>query len=52
MENVHEFEGWLYQMLKDAKSNLGMTDGTIAYVLLREGTEYYLRTITKREVEK
>ena len=45
MENVDEFERWLDKLLKDAKDRLSMTDETIAYFLLREGTAYYLRTI-------
>jgi len=49
MENVKEFETWLHQMLKDAKSKLNMKDSTIAYVLLREGTNYYLKDILGRD---
>lgn len=51
MENVDEFEKWLYQMLKDSKDKLGMSDATIAYILLREGTAYYLKTLA-REASK
>jgi hypothetical protein len=49
LENVEEFEKWLEQMLKDAQEKLNMTDATIAYILLREGTEYYFKTICKGE---
>lgn len=45
MEDVDTFEQWLAQMLKDSKKKLGMTDKTIAYVLLREGINYYLKQI-------
>jgi len=45
MEQVKTFEQWLSQMLKDSKEKLDMTDATIAYLLLREGTHYYLKTI-------
>jgi len=46
MENVREFENWLEQLLRDAKKKLEITDKTIAYILLREGTVYYLKSIT------
>ena len=45
MENVVEFESWLDKMLRDAKEKLNMTDGTIAWILLREGTAYYFKTL-------
>ena len=51
MENIEEFEKWLQTLLKDAKKKLEMKDSTIAWLLLREGTEYYFRSITKKELE-
>ena len=45
MENIEEFEGWLYTMLRDAKNKLKMTDKDIAYFLLREGINHYLKQI-------
>ncbi len=47
MENADEFERWLSNLLKDAQSKLCMTDATLAYFLLREGLNYYLKSITK-----
>jgi len=49
VENVVEFESWLDNMLKDAKEKLNMTDGTIAWILLREGTAYYFKTLGKHD---
>lgn len=37
-------------MLKDAKDKLHMTDKILAYVLLREGTKYYLKQIAGEEI--
>ena len=45
VENVIEFQVWLDRMLKDAKEKLNMTDETIAWVLLKEGTAYYFKTL-------
>ena len=50
MENAKEFECWLYQCIDDSKKKLGMTDKTLAYILLREGTNYYLKQITGESV--
>jgi len=47
IENVVEFQHWLDQMLQDAKGKLNMTDETIAWILLREGTAYYFKTLGK-----
>ncbi len=47
MEDVEEFKKWLRQMLKDSKK-LNMTNETIAYVLLQEGLDYYLKTIVRK----
>jgi len=47
MENVDEFEKWLARVIKDSKEVLFMTDTTIAYILLREGTNYYFRSLGK-----
>ena len=51
MENAKEFEVWLANMLRDAKTKLSMTDKTIAYLLLREGMKYYLLQIIGEEIE-
>jgi len=45
IENIVEFENWLDKMLRDAKEKLNMTDGTIAWILLKEGTAYYFKTL-------
>ena len=45
MENVVEFQNWLDNMLKDAKEKLNMTDRTITWILLREATAYYYKTL-------
>jgi len=45
MENAEEFEKLLYALLEKAEKKLNMTDRTLAYILLREGIAYYLRTI-------
>ena len=50
IENVVELERGLDKMLRDAKEKLNMTDETIAWILLREGTAYYFRTIGKSEI--
>lgn len=49
MENTEELEAWLFRLLNDAKIKLNMSDRTIAYILLREGVNYYLRQITGEE---
>jgi hypothetical protein len=49
MENAEKFERWLFQCIEDSKKKLGMTDRTLAYILLREGTHYYFRTICNDE---
>lgn len=36
-------------MLADAEKKLEMTDATIAYILLKEGTNYYFKAITKNK---
>ena len=51
MERAEEFERWLSQCIEDSKKQLGMTDKTLAYILLREGTNYYLKQIA-REVNE
>lgn len=50
MENTEQFELWLERCLVDAKKKLGMTDETLAYILLREGTKYYFRTLEVKHV--
>ncbi len=47
MENTEEFESWLFRLIMDAKRKLGISDRTIAYILLREGLNYYLRQIAE-----
>ena len=49
MKSTAEFESWLDNMLRDAKDKLHITDRLIAYVLLREGINYYLKQITEGE---
>ena len=50
MENAEEFENLLFRLIHDAKMKLGMRDRTIAYILLREGTNYYLKDIANDEL--
>ena len=50
MENAEEFEAWLFQLLHDSKTKLNMSDKTIAYILLREGLNYYLKDIANDEL--
>ena len=47
MENTEELESWLFRLLLDAKRKLNMSDRTIAYILLREGTNYYLKQLVE-----
>ena len=49
MEQTEEFESALLKLLLEAKRRLGVSDKTIAYILLREGTKYYLRQINGEE---
>ena len=50
MEHEEEFEEWLNRLLKDSKQKLNMSDKTLAYLLLREGINYYLRDICNDEL--
>ncbi len=50
VEHAEEFEEWLYRLLKDSKQKLNMSDRTIAYILLREGTKYYFKDICNDEL--
>ena len=50
LERAEEFEEWLYRLLRDSKQKLNMSDKTIAYILLREGINYYLRGIANDEL--
>ena len=52
MERADKFEEWLQRMIKDSKEKLDMTDKTIAYILLKEGINYYLKTISYQEQER
>ena len=49
MENAEELESWLFRLLLDAKKKLFISDRTIAYILLREGLNYYLKQIVREE---
>ena len=49
MESTEEFESWLFRLLTDAKLKLGMGNRIIAYILLREGINYYLKQIAEEE---
>ncbi len=48
--STEEFTEWLYRLLKDSKQKLNMSDRTIAYILLREGTNFYLKDICNDEL--
>ena len=48
MEQAETFEGWLANVIKDGKACLGMTDETLAYIILRAGLACYLRTIANK----
>ena len=50
LEHAEEFEEWLNRLLKDSKQKLNMSDRTIAYILLREGLNYYLKDIANNEL--
>ena len=52
IEDVVEFEKWLDKMLEDAKAKLNMTDETIAWILLKEGTAYYFKTLGKYNINQ
>ena len=47
MEHAIEFEKALSELLIKAKKEMNMTDDTLAWILLREGTAYYFRTLDK-----
>ena len=49
MEDTEEFESWLFRLIHDAKMKLNMRDSTIAYILLREGLNYYFKDICNDE---
>lgn len=50
MEQTEEFESWLFKLIHDAKMKLGTKNSTIAYILLREGLNYYLKDICNDEL--
>jgi len=50
LEHAEEFEEWLNRLLKDSKQKLNMSDRTLAYILLREGLNYYLKDICNDEL--
>lgn len=47
MEDVKEFRRRLEKLLKDAGKRLALSDETIAYILLQQGTAYYFKTLGK-----
>ena len=47
MENADAFEDLLRELILECREELGMTDKTIAYILLKEGISYYLKTISR-----
>ena len=47
VENIIEFERWLAQMVKDAKEKLALDDETITWILLKEGTARYFKSLKK-----
>ncbi len=51
MEHTEEFESWLLKLINDAKQKLNLSNRTIAYILLREGTKYYLAQIMNEEIK-
>ena len=51
MEDAEEFESWLFRLLLDAKRKLNMSDRVIAFILLREGINYYLKQICEEELK-
>jgi len=48
VEQTEEFESWLFRLLLDGKRKLGMKDSTIAYILFREATRYYLKALSNK----
>jgi len=50
MENPEEFKSWLFRCIADSKKKLNMSDRTIAYILLAEGLNYYLKEIAREEL--
>ena len=52
MEDVTEFQKWLNKCIQDGKTKLKVTDRALAYILLREGLNYYLRDISKEALNK
>lgn len=51
MEQAEEFEAALYKLIAEAKNRLGLTDKTLAYVLIRIGMDYYLRNNVSKELD-
>jgi hypothetical protein len=47
VENIGEFDKRLDKVIEDGRKELGMTDETIAYVLLNEGMKHYFKTLSK-----
>jgi len=45
LEDIDSFENDLNELLDKAKREYNITDATLAWVLLREGTNYYFKTI-------
>ncbi len=47
IENIEEFQKWFYALLNDSKQKLGMSDRTIAYILVTEGMKYFMKVVVK-----
>ena len=48
MINGETIEQWLDNLIRDAKFQ-GITDDTLAYILLRRGLGHYLKSVMKCE---
>jgi len=51
-ENVNEFQKWFNQCIKDGQEKLNLTDRTLAYILLREGLNFYLKQICEEQKKR
>lgn len=50
MEQIDEFQKWMEQMLSDAKKKLGMSDETLAFLLMEKALDYYARSMARRQL--
>ncbi len=48
IENIEELDRWIEQMSLDAKKKLGVSDETLALVLMRHSLDYYVRSVAQR----